>query len=125
MRTVLFLFFLSALCSAAVYDCNQMTPEASGYFDRRVVIECDLDIEAKPKFVLLSGSSKVPLNKKALYLGKDTGELYERFQVVSNDGVTFGLSLAHNMFAQETPKGAMLSYEPGRKGQLWVCYIRD
>lgn len=124
MRTVLFLFFLSALSSAATYNCTQMTPQPSGYFDRLVAIECDLDIQAKPKFVVLSGSSKIPLNEKAFYSGKDN-ELYERFQVTSKEGVTFGVSLAHNMFAEETPKGAMLTYEPGRKSQMWVCYIRN
>lgn len=121
---VLFLLFIYAVSSAAIYDCNQITPKASDFFDRKVVIECDLDFEANPKLVILSGSSKVPLNTKALYMGKDISKDYERLQITSHDGVTFGISVVGRMFI-ESPKGGFLTAEPNRKSAYWVCDIRD
>lgn len=117
------LIILSMFSFAAEYNCLQLSPQASDFFDRRVVIDADLDSQAQPKFVVVSGSSKVPLNKKAVYKGPDTVDLYDLFHVISNDGILFGVSIA-NAMSIGTPQGGMITYEPGRKGQFWNCRIR-
>ena len=126
---VQFLLFLSALLitqslQAALYNCRMNSPKGSMFFDRNVKIECDLDSLAKPKFVVLSGSSKVPLNQKAEYIGPDAGGLYERHQMTALDGQIFDLHTASRMFT-ETAQASFFTIEPGRNSALWVCYIEE
>ncbi|MFN8790119.1 MAG: hypothetical protein ACK5Y2_01535 [Bdellovibrionales bacterium] len=120
---VLFSILFSTLTQAAIYDCTQLTPQSSGFFQRRVVLECDLDQEAKPKLLILSGSTRVPLKTKAQYVGPESAKEYERLRIVSNDGVTLDMSVATKMFV-ETSRGALISYEPDSKSHFWNCQIR-
>jgi hypothetical protein len=116
---------MTALLSiSAEYTCTQLSPQPSDFFERRVMIDADLDVQAQPKFVVLSGSTKVPLNQKAVYKGPDTVDLYDLFHMTSHDGILFGVSLAHAM-SIGTPQGGMITYEPGRKGQFWNCRIQN
>jgi len=120
---ILILFLISSLAEAAIYDCTQLTPQNSGFFQRRVVLDCDLDQEAKPKLQILSGSTRVPLNTKAQYVGPESAKEYERLRIVSKDGVTVDMSVATKMFV-ETSRGALISYEPDSKSHFWNCQIR-
>lgn len=106
---------------AAVYNCRMNSPKPSLFFEKNVKIECDLDSEAKPKFVVLAGSTKVPLNKKAEYMGKDNN-MYEMHRMYSLDGQSFELHTASRMFT-ETAQASFFTIEPGRNSGFWVCYI--
>lgn len=123
IKKVIFCLFLYTVSQATIYDCHRLSPNPSEFFETQVTLECDFDIEGKPKLVILSGSSRLPLNTKALYTGPDN-ELYERFQMTSRDGVTIGISAGTNMFPGGS-RGAFLSYEPHGKGGFWNCYFRE
>ena len=98
------------------------SPKASLFLDRRVKIECDLDSLAKPKFVFLSGTSKVALNQKAEYLGAETGNMYEHHRMQSLDGQTFDIHTASRMFT-ETAQASFFTVEPNRHSAFYVCNI--
>lgn len=127
LKTVIFslIFVLSSLshfATAAVYNCRKNSPKASLFFESTVKIECDLDSQAKPKFVVLAGTSKVALNQKAEYIGPDAGNLYEMHRMVALDGQVFELHTASRMFT-ETAQASFFTIEPNRNSALWVCYM--
>jgi hypothetical protein len=122
LKLLVFIFPVSAL--SAVYNCNQSSPRPSQFFDRKVQIECDLDAEANPKFVVLAGSSKVALRKKARFLGPDSGNLYVGHEMTALDGQIFEIHTATAMFT-ETAQASFFTVEPGKESAFWVCRIED
>lgn len=115
---------LTQASSAAVYNCRMTSPKPSLFFDRNVKIECDLDSLGKPKFVFLSGTSKVALNQKAEYVGTETGNLYEKHRMMSLDGRPFELHSASRLFT-ETAEGSFFTVEPERHSAFYVCYLEE
>ena len=109
---------------AAIYNCRLNSPKPSLFFEKNVKIECDLDSLAKPKFVVLAGSSKVALNQKAEYMGQDTGKMYEMHRMYSLDGQSFELHTASRMFT-ETAQASFFTVEPNRNSGFWICYIEE
>jgi hypothetical protein len=116
------ILFSPVLGFAAVYNCNQSSPKPSQFFERRLKIECDLDAEARPKFVVLSGSSKVELKRKAQYIGPDSGELYQMHQMTALDGQVFDIHTASALFT-ETAQASFFTVEPNNGSGFWVCRI--
>ena len=123
MLKVLILLF-PGLSFAAIYTCNQSSPKASQFFERQMRIECDLDSEAKPKFVVLSGSSKVELQRKAQYVGPDAGELYQMHTMTAIDGQQFDIHTASAMFT-ETAQASFFTVEPNNGSAFWVCRMEN
>lgn len=120
--SILSLLVFTQAASAAVYNCHMTSPKPSLFFDRNVKIECDLDSLGKPKFVFLSGTSKVALNQKAEYVGPETGNLYEKHRMMSLDNRMFELHSAARLFT-ETAEGSFFTVEPEKHSAFYVCYI--
>lgn len=116
--------FFPGLSFAAIYNCNQSSPKPSQFFERQMQIECDLDSEAKPKFVVLSGTSKVELKRKAQYIGPDAGELYQLHTMTALDGQSFDIHTASAMFT-ETAQASFFTVEPNQGSAFWVCRIEN